>query len=304
MGFQYSTLDTEKSNLDTLAIDEYDTMNIVTCINNQDKQIAFAVEKVLPQIAQAVDVIEKNFLNGGRLIYVGAGTSGRLGVLDASECPPTFGTPPQLIQAYIAGGDAALRTAIEGCEDNGADGQRLMKELEIGTHDTVVGLSASGSAAYVIDAIRQAHIQGASTIGVITNANSILEKYCDIAIVPLVGPEPILGSTRLKSGTAQKMVLNMLSTASMIRMGKVYGNLMVDVQANNKKLEDRALRIVMQATELDRETCEQALLAANKKAKTAILMLKTGKNAEQAEKCLAQSGGHLKKALQKQSKRF
>lgn len=298
MDYQYGGLDTEKSNMDTAHIDEYDALGIVSCINAQDKQVALAVEKVLVQIAQAVCAIEKGFREGGRLLYIGAGTSGRLGVLDASECPPTFGVDAQMVQGYIAGGDIALRAAAEGCEDDGNAGAALIEELDVGAHDTVVGISASGSAAYVLEAVRAARARRATTVGLATNAHSLLESACDIAIVPLVGPEPIMGSTRMKSGTAQKMVLNMLSTASMIRLGKVYGNLMVDVQAKNKKLEDRAVRIVMQATGMPRPLCEQALQQAGKNAKTAILMLKTGMDASHAERSLTQANGYLKKALQ------
>lgn len=298
MDYQYGGLDTEKSNIDTARIDEYDALGIVSCINTQDKQVALAVEKVLPQIAKAVSAIEKGFREGGRLFYIGAGTSGRLGVLDASECPPTFGVDPQMVQGYIAGGDTALRAAVEGCEDDGNAGAALIEKLCVGIHDTVVGISASGSAAYVVEAVRAARTRGAVTVGLATNAHSLLESACDIAIVPLVGSEPIMGSTRMKSGTAQKMVLNMLSTASMVRMGKVYGNLMVDVQAKNKKLEDRAVRIVMQATGMPRPLCTQALQEAGKNAKTAILMLKTGMDAAHAERSLMQVNGYLKKALQ------
>lgn len=297
MHYQYENLATEKTNLSTEHIDECDALGIVTCINRQDKLVAQAVEAVLPQIAKAVEAIERSFYAGGRLIYLGAGTSGRLGVLDASECPPTFGTDPRQVQGYIAGGDQALRSAVEGCEDDGDAGKALIRQLEIGLHDVVVGISASGSAAYVIEAIRQAKSQGAVTVGVVTNENSRLEQECDITIAPLVGPEAITGSTRMKSGTAQKMVLNMLSTAAMIRTGKVYGNLMVDVQANNRKLEDRALRIVMQVTQLERAECRKALEAAGMNAKKAILLLKTGEDIQGVEKRLEKAGGHLRKAL-------
>lgn len=293
----YANLTTEAVNEATKQIDQCSTLDIVTSINAQDAMVAGAVQLVLPQIADAVDRIYQRLAGGGRLFYIGAGTSGRLGVLDASECPPTYGTSPQLVQAFIAGGDVALRTAVEGCEDNGKAGQQLVEEAGMNEQDVLVGITASGSAAFVIEAVRSAKQKGCATVAVINNKGSQLESLVDVAIVPVVGPEVVVGSTRMKAGTSQKMVLNMLTTATMIKLGKVYGNLMVDVNASNIKLLDRARRIVAQAAGVDENTAQQTLVQADMSAKLAIAMLKTGLDKERAAGLLQQTDGRLADAI-------
>lgn len=289
---------TESVNPATLAIDSCSTLEMLTLINDQDRTVPDAVRAQLPSITQAVDLIVDRLQNGGHLIYIGAGTSGRLGVLDASECPPTFSTPPELVQGYIAGGDVALRTAVEGCEDDPDAGAELVASLSLTEHDVVVGITASGTAPYVVGAVTAAKEVGAATIAVVNNEGTPLSRLCDVTIAPVVGPEVILGSTRMKSGTAQKLVLNMLSTGTMIRMGKVYGNLMVDVHVSNRKLHDRAVRIVCRAAQVEPDTAQAALESAGMNVKTAILMLKTGLSPDAARQKLAQCGGFLAKAIQ------
>lgn len=299
MDTYFSRLATETANPATAEIDRCTTEEMVALINGQDRNVAAAVEKEKEHIAQAVDLIHEKLSQGGRLIYIGAGTSGRLGVLDASECVPTFGVSSELVQGYIAGGDTALRCPVEGAEDDEEAGVSLMEKLSVTDIDAVVGITASGSAPYVLAALRRAKEKGAAVIGLCTNAHSKLEGICRVTIAPEVGPEVILGSTRMKSGTAQKMVLNMLSTCVMIKMGKVYGNLMVDVQATNKKLRDRARRLVCQATGATEEEASAALEAADFHVKTAILMLKARIGAEQARKELNICGGMLRDAIMK-----
>ena len=291
-------LTTEGINEDTRNIDLCSTEEMVDLINRQDALVAGAVAAERHQIARAVDLIYQCFQKGGRLIYLGAGTTGRLGVLDASECLPTFGVDPDLVQGYIAGGDTALRHPVEGCEDSEADGIALVDRLEVGNADAVVGITASGSAPYVLAALGRAKERGSVTIGLCTNAHSRLEGLCDVTIAPLVGPEVISGSTRMKSGTAQKMVLNMLTTCSMIKLGKVYGNLMVDLKASNKKLEDRARRLIIYATGAAPETAGRYLEQAGGHVKLAILMLKSGLDAGAARALLEQCGGRLAQAIQ------
>lgn len=291
-------LATESVNEETRNIDRCSTEEMVAMINRQDALVALAVEKETAHIAKAVDLIYGQFQAGGRLIYLGAGTSGRLGVLDASECLPTFGVDPDMVQGYIAGGDVALRRPVEGCEDSEADGIALIENLHICEKDAVVGITASGSARYVLAALTRARELGAVTIGLCTNANSKLEPLCDVTIAPLVGPEVISGSTRMKSGTAQKMVLNMLTTCSMVKMGKVYGNLMVDLKASNMKLEDRAKRLIVHATGVDRDTAGIYLKKAGMHVKLAVLMIKTGLDAEKAQTVLDQCSGRLAEAIE------
>ena len=238
-----ASLMTEKVNEETTQIDQCDTAGILQMINREDRRVSEAVEKVIPQIAQAVDMITEAMKKGGRLFYFGAGTSGRLGILDASECPPTYGVDPSLVQGYIAGGDQALRTAVEGSEDSEELGRSEIGDRGVTRGDVVVGITASGRTPYVLGVVRQAAKVGARTIGIATNPNNLLQEEVEVCITPVVGPEVITGSTRMKSGTAQKMVLNMLTTASMIRLGKVYGNRMVDLKASNVKLVERAKRI-------------------------------------------------------------
>ena len=246
-------LTTESRNKNTMDIDTVSTLEMVKIINNEDKKVAEAVEKELPKIALAIDSIAKRMHKGGRLIYIGAGTSGRLGILDASECPPTFGTPEELVQGIIAGGKEAIFRAIEGAEDSKQLAQADLKSKGLTENDTVVGLAASGRTPYVIGGLEYANEIGALTISVTCNANSKVSEVAKISISPVVGAEVVTGSTRLKSGTAQKLVLNMLSTGAMIKLGKVYGNLMVDVKSTNEKLTQRAKLIVCEATGLDIE---------------------------------------------------
>jgi len=293
----YSGLTTEAVNENTVSIDECETEEILRLINNEDKFVPLAVEKVIPSLARAADLACLSLQNGGKMFYIGCGTSGRLGVLDASECPPTFGVPPDLIQGHIAGGDAALRYAVEGCEDDADAGSRLVRDLGVSDRDVLVGITASGSAPFVLGAVKEAKRLGAACIALVNNPDSNLAPLCDVTIAPVVGPEVIMGSTRMKSGTAQKLVLNMLSTTVMIKCGKVYNNLMVDLRATNQKLRDRSLRIFIAATGAARKDAEKYLEAADGQVKTAIMMYLSGLSREDAETRLANSGGHLKHAL-------
>ena len=287
----------EQRNPNTLHIDSLPSLDIVTLLNNEDKLVALAVEKNLPQIAQAVERIVAAFQAGGRLVYMGAGTSGRLGVLDASECPPTFGVPSSMVVGLIAGGETALRNAVEGAEDNLAVGEQDLCHINFSRKDVLVGIAASGRTPYVIGGLNYAKQLGATTVSLVSNPNAVMSDIAEIAITTAVGPEALTGSSRLKSGTAQKMVLNMLTTAAMIRLGKCYQNLMVDVQATNQKLKARAIRIVMQATDCDQATAEQTLHTTNGNAKLAIMMLLSGLDKTQAETALAQNQGRLQSAL-------
>ena len=291
------TMLSEQRNPNTLHIDALSSLEVVTLLNHEDKQVAFAVEKNLPQIAQAVEHIVAAFQSGGRLVYMGAGTSGRLGVLDASECPPTFGVPSSMVVGLIAGGETALRNAVEGAEDNREAGEQDLRHIHFSRKDVLVGIAASGRTPYVIGGLQYAKQLGATTISLVSNPNASMSDIADIAITTAVGPEALTGSSRLKSGTAQKMVLNILTTAAMIRLGKCYQNLMVDVQATNQKLKARAIRIVMQATECDQPTAEQTLFTTHGNAKLAIMMLLSGLDKDQAEAVLAQKKGRLQDAL-------
>lgn len=293
-----SHLVSEGRNPDTMDIDLLSSQEIVERLNQQDKQVPLAVEAVLPQIAKAVDKITAAFKQGGRLIYLGAGTSGRLGVLDASECPPTFGVSDQMVIGLIAGGKEAMFTAQEGAEDNATLGAHDLQQIDFSSKDVLVGIAASGRTPYVIGALEYANDLGATTIALSCNPDSPIAEIAQIAISPVVGPEALTGSTRLKSGTAQKLVLNMLTTASMIRLGKSYQNLMVDVRATNRKLIARAVRIVMQATDCQREEAEALLKESHNNAKLAILMHLTGMNYEQAKAKLSQSDGFLRRAME------
>jgi N-acetylmuramic acid 6-phosphate etherase len=287
----------EGRNPQTMQIDLLPTADILQKINDEDKGVPSAVEKVIPHIAAAVDRIVNAFQAGGRLIYMGAGTSGRLGVLDASECPPTFGVPEGVVVGLIAGGPEAMVRAIEGAEDDPSKGEQALRDIGLTAQDVVVGIAVSGRTPYVIGGLNYAKQVGASTIALSCNPDSIIAGIADIAISPVVGPEVLTGSTRLKSGTAQKLILNMLTTASMIRIGKSYQNLMVDVHASNKKLVARASRIVMQATGCTTEQARQALDQTSNDVKLAILMVKTGMDVEKARVALKDAGGFLRKAI-------
>ena len=294
-----SHLVSEGRNPETMDIDLLPSLEIVKRINQQDKLVPLALEKVLPDIAQAVDKITQAFKSGGRLVYMGAGTSGRLGVLDASECPPTFGVSDQMVIGLIAGGPDAILKAKEGAEDSPELGVADLKSIEFSDKDVVVGIAASGRTPYVIGALEYANDLGATTVALSCNPDSIIAEVAQIAISPVVGPEALTGSTRLKSGTAQKLVLNMLTTASMIRLGKSYQNLMVDVKATNKKLVARAARIVMQATECDKQQAVNTLERTDYDVKLAILMLLTGMDVDSARSQLNHQEGFLRRAVEK-----
>lgn len=290
---------TEKRNTSTLLIDELSTIDMLTLINNEDKTVPLAIEKILPDIAMAVDLITKQLQSGGRLFYIGAGTSGRLGVLDAAECPPTYGVSPDLVQGIIAGGTPALLKAQEGAEDSLELCEKDLKEKDFSKNDILVGIAASGRTPYVIGGLEYAKSIGAPTISIACSPNSEIAKLADIPLTVVTGPEVITGSTRMKAGTAQKLVLNMLSTGTMIKLGKVYSNLMVDLMATNRKLEERSIRIVMEATGENREISQKALAACKGKAKTAIFMLLSGLTPEEATTALDNSNGFVSKALNK-----
>lgn len=298
MNSQLEDLTTEKVNCNTVDIDEKYTYDILKIMNEEDKKVPLAVEKELPNIAKAVEKIVEAFNNNGRLIYLGAGTSGRLGILDATECPPTFGTPKEMVVGLIAGGEIALVEAVEGAEDCEEGGIKDLKNINLTSKDVVVGIAASGRTPYVISGLNYAKSIGATTVSICCNQGAPITKIVDIAITPIVGPEVIAGSTRLKSGTAQKLVVNMLTTASMIGIGKVYNNLMVDVQTTNKKLVHRANKIVMMATGEDEEIVAKALKEADFQPKVAIVMIKTHCNKEEAIKRLKNAKGFIKKALE------
>ena len=292
-----STLITEQRNPNSMHVDSLSALEIVQLMNEEDKQVPLAIEKCLPQIAQAVERIVAAFQQGGRLVYIGAGTSGRLGVLDASECPPTFGVSPEMVKGIIAGGERALRHPIEGAEDSKAQAVVDLQTIEFSSKDVLVGIAASGRTPYVIGALEYAKSLGSVTVSIASNPNSAMANIVDIAIDTVVGPEVLTGSSRLKSGTAQKLVLNMLTTASMILMGKCYQNLMVDVQASNEKLKARAIRIVMQATDCDKAIAEETLKQADQNAKLAIMMILSGLDRVQAEALLEKHQGKLQLAL-------
>lgn len=292
-----STLITEQRNPNSMNVDSLSALEIVQLMNEEDKQVPLAIEKCLPQIVQAVECIVTAFQQGGRLVYIGAGTSGRLGVLDASECPPTFGVSPEMVKGIIAGGERALRHPIEGAEDSKAQAVVDLQTIHFSSKDVLVGIAASGRTPYVIGALEYAKSLGSVTVSIASNSNSAMANIVDIAIDTVVGPEVLTGSSRLKSGTAQKLVLNMLTTASMILMGKCYQNLMVDVQASNEKLKARAIRIVMQATDCDKAIAEETLKQADQNAKLAIMMLLSGLDRAQAEALLEKHHGKLQLAL-------
>ena len=292
-----STLITEQRNPNSMNVDSLSALEIVQLMNEEDKQVPLAIEKCLPQIAQAVERIVAAFQQGGRLVYIGAGTSGRLGVLDASECPPTFGVSPEMVKGIIAGGERALRHPIEGAEDSKTQAVVDLQTIHFSSQDVLVGIAASGRTPYVIGALEYAKSLGSVTVSIASNPNSAMANIVDIAIDTVVGPEVLTGSSRLKSGTAQKLVLNMLTTASMILMGKCYQNLMVDVQASNEKLKARAIRIVMQATDCDKVLAEETLKQADQNAKLAIMMILSGLDRAQAETLLEKHQGKLQLAL-------
>lgn len=288
---------TETRNPDTMNLDEMSALEIVTAMNREDRKVPEGIQPVLPQIAAVVETVEAAFRQGGRLFYLGAGTSGRLGVLDASECPPTFGVEPGMVVGLIAGGDRALRFPIEGAEDNRELGRKDLEEHDLCAKDVVVGIAASGRTPYVLGALDYARSIGCKTAAIACNKGSAIGQAADIAIEAQVGPEVLTGSTRLKAGTAQKMILNMITTGSMVRIGKAYQNLMVDVVQSNEKLETRAENIVMAATGVDRAQARETIDAAGGKVKLAITMILTDRDAEQAAQLLEKAGGRVRDAL-------
>jgi N-acetylmuramic acid 6-phosphate etherase len=294
-----TSLATETPNPASKDLDQLSTLELVQVINNEDARIAAAVQQTLPEIATAIDQIADRLQKGGRLIYFGAGTSGRLGVLDASECPPTFSVPPELVVGLIAGGDTALRHAIEAAEDKPEMGQRDLQAVNLSARDCVVGLSASGRTPYVLGGLDYARATGTLAIGVACNRPAAISQHADICILAPVGAEVLSGSTRLKSGTAQKMILNMLSTGVMVRLGKTFGNLMVDLRPTNAKLRVRAIRLLGQAAGCTEETSQSLLEACRWEVKTAIVAHYLGCNADEAREKLASAGGFVRKVLEK-----
>ncbi len=291
-------LTTESRNLNTSNIDKVSTLEMVKIINDEDKKVAEAVEKEIPKIAQAIDYIVERIKKGGRLIYIGAGTSGRLGILDASECPPTYGVSEELVQGIIAGGHEAIFRAKEGAEDSKELAIEDLKLKKLSPNDIVVGIAASGRTPYVVGGLEYGNEIGALTISITCNSDSEVSKTSQISIVPIVGAEVITGSTRLKSGTAQKLVLNMLSTGSMIKLGKVYGNLMVDVKATNKKLIERAKKIVCEATGIEKNLAEDILSKTDYDVKLSIFMILSGLSLNDAREKLLENDGYIAKALE------
>ncbi|WP_281868994.1 N-acetylmuramic acid 6-phosphate etherase [Brevibacillus parabrevis] len=291
-------LQTEKRNAASERLDQMSALEIVTLMNEEDQKVALAVKRVLPQIAQSVDMIVRSLSGGGRLLYFGAGTSGRLGILDAAECPPTFGTEPSVVQGIIAGGVKAMTEAIEGAEDSRELGCQDVQEAGVSQKDVVVGIAASGRTPYVWGALQEARTRQAGTISLSCNSDPDIGKSADIAINLAVGPEVVTGSTRLKAGSATKMVLNMLTTASMVKLGKVYQNLMVNVQATNQKLRERAKHIVMQATGVSYAVADRLLAEAAGDVKVAIVMQKTGLATKAAQERLARVGHKVREAIE------
>ena len=289
---------TEKSNQNTVNIDCASSLEIAQMINNEDLKVAKKINENLEPIAKAIDVISENFLNGGRLFYFGAGTSGRLGVLDASECPPTFSSEPDMVQGIIAGGDKALRYAIEGAEDSIELAKEDFAKIKATKNDTIVSISASGNANYVIEILKLAKEVDAKTIAVTCNSNAKMSEFADVVICIETGAEAITGSTRMKAGTAQKMVLNMLTTGAMVKIGKVYKNLMIDVKPTNIKLKDRAARIVAEIAQVEKDIALNTLEKNGYNLKEAVLQIKYGITFEKAQELLKEHNGILRKVFE------
>lgn len=298
MKINLNAMVTEGRNKNSMNIDTLSTLELVKTINEEDKKVAIAVEAELNNVAKSIDKIVDSFKNGGRLIYIGAGTSGRLGILDASECPPTYGTSPEMVIGIIAGGEKAILKAVENAEDNEELCVEDLKKINFNKKDILVGIAASGRTPYVMGGLKYANNLGATTVGISCNPDSIIAKTAIIAISPIVGPEVVTGSSRMKAGTAQKLILNMLTTGSMIKMGKVYSNLMVDVEATNLKLIERQGKIVVDATGCSKEEAEIALSKCDRHCKTAIFMILSGKNVEEAKDILKRNEGYIRKALE------
>jgi N-acetylmuramic acid 6-phosphate etherase len=294
---------TEQRNPRTRGLDTKSTIEILRVLNREDQRVALAVRRVLPQITRAVEAIVASFRQGGKLVYIGAGTSGRLAALDAAECPPTFGTRPKMVQALIAGGAKALRGAVEGAEDSATDGARDLAKAGVTKRDVVVGIAASGTTPYVLGGMEWAKRQGCRTVAVTSNPKSPLARMAQIAITPDTGQEAIAGSTRMKAGTAQKLVLNMLSTTAMVRLGRVYENWMIYVALTNQKLRRRGARILTEAAGVSASTAEHALRQTAHDLPVALVMLKTGAHAVAARRSLRKSGGNARRALELLSNR-
>ncbi|MFL0270040.1 N-acetylmuramic acid 6-phosphate etherase [Candidatus Clostridium radicumherbarum] len=299
MKVDLNVLDTERINENSVNIDIMDTKDILKTINNEDKQVAYSVEKVLPFIERLVDLAYERMLLGGRIIYMGAGTSGRLGVLDASECPPTFGVDPSLVQGLIAGGFSALLKAKEGAEDSPSLAKEDLINIKLNKNDVVIGLAASGRTPYVIGGLDYAHEIGALTGTISCVHSSEIGKHADISIEAVPGPEVITGSTRMKAGTAQKMILNMISTSLMVKLGKVYHNLMVDVQPTNEKLVARAINIIAKSSNCTTDEAAKYLLESDNNVKVAICMVLTKNSKEVCSEILAKENGNISKAIRK-----
>lgn len=292
-----SKLTTELRNPDTMNLDTMTPLEIARIMNQEDQKVITAIEEVLPQVATAIEWATESLKSGGRIIYIGAGTSGRLGVLDAVECPPTFGVPKELVLGLIAGGEGAFVEAVEGAEDSETLCEEELKEAGLKKEDIVIGLAASGRTPYVIHGLRYANLKGCKTVAISCNRGSDIGKEAKLAIEPVTGPEVLTGSTRLKAGTAQKMILNMISTGSMVGVGKVYENLMVDVKQSNEKLVVRSQNILMTATGCSREEAITALDQADGHVKTAILMILSDCDAREARQKITQAGGNIRKAF-------
>lgn len=292
-----STLTTEQRNRHSMNIDNLSTADILKVMNNEDLTVAKSVQMVLPKIEQAVNLVYESLSNDGRLIYVGAGTSGRLGILDAVECPPTFSTDPEMVQAIMAGGQSAFIEAVEGAEDKPSLGAEDLKDLQLSNSDVVIGIAASGRTPYVIGALKYANEIGARTVSISSNEKSLIGKHADVGIDVITGPEILTGSTRMKAATAHKLILNMISTSTMIKMGKVYENLMVDVKVSNYKLKQRAIGIICEVTSASHDEAEKVLELANLEVKSAIVMINADVDYETAKKRLKKANGFVRQAI-------
>lgn len=293
-----SLLTTEKRNHRSTSIDNKSTIDILKIINEEDKKVAEVVQDALPTVEKVVDAVYHAIKNGGRLFYVGAGTSGRIGILDAVECPPTYSTPPELVQAIMAGGLQAIEKAVEGAEDNMELGAQSLRDRQVTELDVVIGIAASGRTPFVVGALQYAKSIGAKTVSISNNENSLISQHADIKLELITGPEVVTGSTRMKAATAQKMILNMITTASMIKIGKVYENLMVDVKVSNEKLRERAKNIVCTVTNVSYQEASEVLVKTNFEVKPAIVMIKTGVSYEQAKELLNHADGFVRKAIE------
>lgn len=292
-----SLLTTEEINRKTVRLDEMSIAEILNVMNEEDQTVALAVREVIPQIGEVVEKVVKAFQSGGRLIYIGAGTSGRLGVLDAVECPPTFSTPPEQVQALLAGGEGAMFQAVEGAEDDAELGADDLRKMGVSSNDVVIGIAASGRTPYVKGALKYAGLCGAATVSLTSNADSEISEVADIKIEVVTGPEILTGSTRLRAATAHKMILNMISTASMVKIGKVYSNYMIDLNASNFKLRERAKKIVCAVTDVSYEEAESVLVETDFNVKLAIVMILTKSERVEAEKLIDQSNGFVNAAV-------